>query len=154
MTQKRKHIPPNSLQFILDNKDLDEYLYKLRLGLVRGGYISSNMRATKFRKLFTNGKYKVKAIWKGNVSELKYFVQELKKMNIIASNHVLWEVIVNCIEVEGKQITVKSLRKTGFPSKNRRAKIDSILLSLKKHSDLKKNLREKTPGILSLSEES
>lgn len=153
MAQKRKHQPKNSLLFVLNNDELEVYMKILRLALINGGYLSSDIRHAKFTKLFTNGKHKVKAIWKGNISELKYFVQGLIKRNFIHPDHVKWQVIVNCIEVEGKTISVNSLRKTGFPSNNRKKQIDSILKILEKHSELKKNINKKPLGILSLLSE-
>lgn len=92
----------------------------LRDSLIKNNFIDENTKLTDFKKVFSGGEINSKIIWKGNISELSFFIKNLimDKNSIQDLKLKHWKVTINCFVMDDEsEITTANLRGAKLPAR-------------------------------------
>ncbi|WP_372745286.1 hypothetical protein [Lutibacter sp.] len=92
----------------------------LRDSLIKNNFIDKNTKLTDFKKIFAGGEINNKIIWKGNISELSFFIKNLimDKNSIQDLKLKHWKVTINCFLMDDeREITIANLRGAKLPAR-------------------------------------
>jgi len=109
-------------------------LIELRKNMIDNSLIDENTNLSKFIRIFSGKKVYNKVVWKGNKSQLHYFVKYLNSIHpsFIDKKDYKWEIAMKCFDFidtkTKKQFDWRKLKGTHSPILRKRQQIESCFL--------------------------